>query len=199
MKKNTSYIVVALVAVIAVGAWWALNSPKKEGNPTPQELYAFDTEKCPGQTVQMSMTDVYLRGILERGEKFSALINWYRCNSIERGDLVLYRFAHDRDPVVRKIYGVPGDKIVVDFHKGLKAWTLKINDEEVQATDGPYFFGGEVPPPLANYAKDHDGTLQPGDVILLSSFPPGSEDSSIFGAIALVDIIAKVEKGVTQQ
>jgi hypothetical protein len=58
----------------------------------------------------------------------------------------------------------------------------------------PYFFGPESPPVLSLYEKARPDGLRAGEVILLSSVPPGGSDSGSFGICSVRDLIAKVEK-----
>jgi type IV secretory pathway protease TraF len=166
--------------------------------PEDKPLYSFDKAVCPGQKVDLKMADVYMRGLLEQGQMFSATLNWYACNQPKRGDIILYRFSHKMDPVVKRIVAVPGDKVRLMREEKLGAWTIAINGANLFYKAGseskPYFFGAaDVTSPLGLYAEKNGGIVGPNEVVVLSSFPPGDADSGTLGAISISDIIAIVD------
>ena len=57
----------------------------------------------------------------------------------------------------------------------------------------PYFFGAETPPTLSLYVQSSGGVLRSGDVIILSTLPPGDSDSGVFGVASIVDLLGKVD------
>ncbi len=154
---------------------------------------AFDGSQCPAGEISLTMSDVYMRGVLEQGQPFRTLLNWYACNAPTSGDLVLFRISPVSDPVVRRVVAVPGDKISVVKDEGKNGWNLEINGNVIKADGKPYFFGADVPPPLSLYAKSREGQIRDGEVIVFSSFPPGASDSGTLGAVSLKDILGKVE------
>lgn len=193
-RKNIGALLVGLLLLGAAAIWYINRGDGVPDSITPNELYAFDSEVCPGESRRMKMDDVYMRGLLEIGENFTAQMNWYKCHKFAANDMVLYRFTGKKIPVVRRVVAIPGDKIEVVYDRGLKAWTLSVNAALITDGQNPYFFGGEPPPPLKLYEQAHQGVVGEAEVILLSSFPPGSDDSGTFGAIAVQDVVAKVEK-----
>ncbi|MCM2282468.1 MAG: S26 family signal peptidase [Bdellovibrionaceae bacterium] len=204
MKKQILLVVIGIVLltgiVVSVRLFRRTEPPQEVVKEIPIEsrtnkpLYDFDTAVCPGPTQQMQMNDVYMRGVLEIGQSYSAHMNWYACHPIKKGDLVLYRFSWKFDPVVKRVVGAPGDKIALVLDPHDQGWNLKINDKIIQADKKPYAFGTKtVPPPLANYAKSYSGVIQKDHAVVLSTVPPGESDSGSFGAISLGDIVARVE------
>jgi len=151
---------------------------------------------CPGETKEFVMKDSHMRGILNEGEKYKVIFNYYDCNPIRRDDLVLYQFSTQFEPVVKIARGIPGDKFQLKQDQKRKAWNLLINGEMlVSAVDRtvPYFFGAESPPTLSIYFQSRGGELKSGDVIALSSLPPGDSDSGVFGVASIRDILGRVE------
>jgi hypothetical protein len=134
-----------------------------------------------------------MAGLIPDGAKVRFLYGWYNCHAPEKGDLVLYRFSEKMDPIVRVVRAVEGDHFKLSPDSNGHAWNLLINGKAVMAGDKPYFFGAASPPTLSLYVKSHNGILQPGEVILLSSVPPGSLDSGVLGLRQIRDVMAKVE------
>lgn len=202
LNKFNLAIGVATLLAIAMGAFFYMRTsdslaPEVKA-PDDKPLYAFDKTICPGQKVELEMADVYMRGLVEQGQRFAATLNWYSCNQPKRGDIILYRLSHKMNPVVKRIVAVPGDKIRLLKDERLGAWTIAINGANQFYKAGreskPYFFGtAEVTPPLGLYAEQNRGIVGPNEVLVLSSFPPGDADSGTLGAINISDIIAIVD------
>lgn len=197
-SKNVVIAVAALLVVVAAVLFYGHHTRLRD-DLTPQSLYDFDPNKCPGKTYRLKMADLYMRGLLEFGEEFKASMNWYKCNQPVVGDMVLYRFSGSTMPVVRRIVAVAEDLIAVKHEKAAGYWILLVNDQMVKSETGtPYFFGGSAEPPLKLYEKTHGGKISAGEAVVFSSFPPGSDDSGVFGVIAVQDIVAKVTKTTTR-
>ncbi len=208
-KSGTSPKLIGLISLIfVVGIFVVYHFLKtevggKDEKETEKEIVKGETKEqiftipkeCPGPEVAFNMTDVYMRGVVEEGKQVKVRLNWYACNSIERGDVVLYRYSGKFSPVIKRVVGVPGDSFHLVKDKKNKAWNLDINGKLVQSqlSAEPYFFGAEETATLILYEKPRKGKLGKGEVILFSSFPPGDRDSGLFGLISTKDVIGKVE------
>lgn len=164
------------------------------GIEIPKENHEFYNQVrpgCPGDIRNLQMDEPYLRGILELGTAYQALMNYYECNPPKTGDVGLYRYSWKFLPVPRQIVAVPGDKI--KLKKSALGWEMTINGKVHFGGNQKFIFGTpKVPPPLFAYLEMHQGILQPGHVVVLASFPPGDKDSTIFGVVELRDIVGKV-------
>jgi hypothetical protein len=141
------------------------------------------------------MNDPYMRGVIEPGQKFKVITNYYDCNPPKDGDMVFYQMHKSMEPVVKFIRGKEGDKFTLTKDKKYNAWNLEVNGEKVYSAvdkSQAYFFGAPSMPPLGRYLANHK-VIGRGDVILLSSWPPGDTDSGTFGMFNLVDVVGKVE------
>jgi hypothetical protein len=149
---------------------------------------------CPGERVRLVMGDVYMRGIIEEGEKFDVIMNYYACNPFKRGDYILQHLSASMDPVVKILRGLPGDKFELSKDSGGRGWNLVINGDPVmwEAENKPYFFGGKQAPTLALYEKSRKGILGADEIIILGNWPPGNNDSGIFGVFSINDVLGKV-------
>ncbi len=195
MNKKRLTLIIAGLVIAGVIAWKLLRSGAL-GNTEPLaqvDSLDFDRSKCPAGELSLTMGDVYMRGILEKGQSFRTVLNWYACNPPASGDLVLFRISPVSEPVVRRVVAVPGDKINVVKDESDNGWNLEINGSVVETEGRPYFFGADVPPPLSLYAKSRDGQIRDGEIIVFSSFPPGESDSGTLGAVSLKDVLGKVE------
>src|SRR5258708_5879550 len=96
-RNLIALIVVILVVVGSYFAYHELNKPKRHP-------YDF-AGPCPGKTVTKKMEDVYMRGVIEKDEEYKLIDDYYWCNDVNRGDIILYRFSMQREPVVRRVVG----------------------------------------------------------------------------------------------
>jgi hypothetical protein len=155
-----------------------------------------DKGACPGEKLTLKMQDEHMSGILEKDELYTVTQNYYACNKVAKDDLVLYRFSESLPPVVKTVKAVAGDTFKTNYDKVKRQWSLDINGETVKDVDGQvYYFGNENPTMIGLYEKQLKNTLAEGQLILLSSRPPGNSDSTRFGLANVIDVIGKVEKG----
>lgn len=201
MKKTTMVIlgIILIAFVFLVFHFKSTKHPLKvtdesmgDKSRVRKKVYDFDTQKCPGESILVKSDDVYMRGLIEQGQEVSVQMNYFKCQSPEQGNLILYRYSEFDNPVIKRIVATPGDKFEVFETK--QGWILKVNGKFVTGIKGEnYLFGGNLPPPLALAAKAKKGILGKNEVIILSSFPPGDKDSGVFGVISLNDIVGKIE------
>lgn len=140
---------------------------------------------CTTSKVREVMNDEFMPGILEKGETFKVIKNYYNCHPIQRGDLVWFRVSAPVAPVVKTVYGVPGDRFqVIRDTVNHRRWLIRINDEWVTGYDGkPFFIESDVAPPLKSYESTHGGYLKAGEYIIFSNVAPGLADSSNLGLV----------------
>lgn len=193
--QNRKYIIgIGLIVLVVIAALviFRREAPKvvDSGKHERKEIYNYDAKLCPGATVTMKMTDPYLRGLIEEGADVKTIINFYGCNELHRGDVVLYRFSEFNDPVFRRVVAVEGDKY--DLSEARDGWELFVNEKKVRGIKGEsYLFGGKSPPPLKLTVAHNKGRVPKGQAIVFSSFPPGDRDSGVFGMISKSDLIGK--------
>lgn len=195
LKKYGPIAAVVLALILAVGAFLFF---KNKGPVLDEvEIRSLRPKKdgpCPGETVTLTMDDVYMAGMIEQGEKFKAVMNYYSCNPLKRGDAILMHLSASMDPVVKIVRGLPGDRFELKKDGQGQGWNVVINGDVIQWEEGkrPYFFGGKQPPTLALYEKNRKGVLGPDEIIILGTRPPGNNDSGLFGVFSVNDILGKV-------
>ena len=202
MEKNNQIFLKSVIggAVLILLIWLIFtfwNRSHQVITPAPVVPPTVQARPCPGETKTMEQTDVYMKGLIEKGEKFNVVLNYYDCNTPKKGEIVLHAFSNSMDPVVKRIVAVEGDHFSFMKDKKRKAWNLKVNDKIVRSVirdHEPYFFGtDEAPTPLHLAMKSRHGVISHGEVILFSSWPPGDKDGGQFGLTSTVDLIGKVE------
>jgi hypothetical protein len=150
-------------------------------------------KQCGEELKEFTMNDVYLQGIIEKGQKYEVILNYYKCHHIQRDDIVLYSFSQSLEPVIKKVVAVGGDNFDVTKDDQHHAWNLKVNNLIIR-TPGleNYYFGSETPPTLALYIKPRRGVLKQNEVIVLSTVSPGNTDSGILGVASIRDLVGKI-------
>ena len=192
--KRTTIVLVSLLILLSGSIFYFLSSQKPASEP-PQEkpIYDFDTARCPGDQIKFDVPDPYIRGLVEMGHSVDVVLNWYACHEAKISDLVLYRYSHHQDPVIRRVVAAPGDQFSLEKVESL-GWVLLVNGAEVRGVNQErYIFGSTDEPPLKLAEKSRDGVLREREVILFSSFGPGDRDSGTFGVLSLDDVVGQVQ------
>jgi hypothetical protein len=195
MKQTKLYIGVGVALALMTGVYLLL--PRALKRPNSSNMTTGSKAPCPGETITAEMKDPYMKGIIEPGETFKVITRWYACHPAQKNEIVYYRFSSAQTPVARIVRATEGDTFHLQLDKNHRGWNLLINGETIQYNSEPYFFGAETPPPLFLFEKSRHGIVGPHEAIVLSSWPPGDTDSSLFGLVNSVDFVGKVEKTKT--
>ena len=130
---------------------------------------------------------------IKNGEKVVALFGYYQCYSIERGDVVALHYSGDKNPLIKFIKGLPGDRLYLKQANG--GWHIVVNGKTLKNSEGsPYLIFGKGYKMLSLYEKGYKGVIPPHSYLVLGNSPAGSLDSTRFGLIDKSDILAKVVK-----
>lgn len=192
-NKDTKWLYAALVAVILIGVGIIVYF-KSGHKPPPPQIYKFGKDMpCPGETLTVTMKDRFMHGIIEEGQQFKVIMNWYACNPLEKDEIVYYRISKTLDPIVKIVRARSGDKFKLVKNKAQGNWNLQVNGEYVKSGEDNYFFGADLPPVLNLYEKPRKGILRDGELIVLSNVAPGDKDSGVFGLFNISDVMGKVE------
>lgn len=136
-----------------------------------------------------------LSGFIEDGAEIKALMNYYVCNPVERGDIVLYGHSGNKNPLIKVVKGIPGDKFQLK-KTSAGCWNILINGEiSKNFQNEPYCFGDSGYKMLSLYEKDYEGVIPPNAYLIFGNLVGGSLDSSRFGLIGKNDLLGKVVSG----
>lgn len=139
------------------------------------------------------MNDELMSGILEKGQSYEVLQNYYSCNPIKKDDLVWYRISPPIEPVVKIVKAVPGDSFkLTRSEEDKEKWFIDVNGSPVKTMGEKYFFISKIVPPLKTYEISRKGKLREKEFILLSNVPPGLSDSSNLGLIQRAKLEGRV-------
>lgn len=179
-KILTGFTVVLFAAGLGTIAWVLINSMLLQ-----QELSEEGELSCVHQRVERTMQDEFMAGALNQGDGFEVLMGYYKCNPVQRKDLVYFRISAPLEPVVRRVHGLPGDQFEVVAAEVPGTYRLRINGEGVQVAGSEYVFTSGQTPPLKTYEIARKGVLGPQEYIVLSDVQPGAADSATLGIVKL--------------
>lgn len=148
-------------------------------------------EACIKNTGEYVVRGGSLAGILEDQDKVELLFGYYECNNVKVGDLVAYQFANRSTPLIKKVYGVGGDRFLLKEENN--AWHIIVNGDVIKNSQNiPFVLNDSSKNILALYVDGYHGIIPHDAYLILGNVPEGSIDSTYFGLAGKQDIIAKV-------
>jgi len=128
-----------------------------------------------------------LSPLIKPGQTVKVSLNYYSYYPIERGDIVLYNYAGNKDPLIKIIKGIPGDRLELENIGG--GWNILINGEVVKNSENrPFLVSGNAYKMLSLY----EGVIPESAYLLLGEIVSGTLDSTRFGLVHKSDILGKV-------
>lgn len=145
---------------------------------------------CVKKTYPAEVQGDSLEGIISSGASVHIYEGFYDCNEVQRGDVVAYNYAGNKNPIIKIIYAIPGDYWFVSERS--TGTTVYINNVKAIARNGSEFiFLGKRSDMLSLYAREYP-IIPPRTYLLFGTIQTGSLDSSRFGLVDQKDIIGKV-------
>lgn len=147
---------------------------------------------CPGmETKEEVVQGASLEPLVKDGATIQALLGYYACNPVARGDLILFRLVENENLLIKIAKGLPGDTLALERGEGGE-YTILINGKKAVNSEGlPYVLNNARANMLSLYINDYDGTIPADSYLILGNVPSGSRDSTTFGLIAKSDIAGK--------
>jgi len=132
--------------------------------------------------------------LLKDGDVVKVDYGFYDAREVRRGDLVVCRLASRKDPIIKLVRAVPGDRFgLKELPDGVSL--LLVNGAVLENSAGrPYEFTGRRKRMLGVYARDYGGVIPPGSYLLLGDAAEGSLDSGRFGLAAREVIVGKAAR-----
>ena len=162
----------------------------------PGQLFSFSTNWSCVERADETVHDDEMTGVFKNGDNVHVLKNYYDCNPIQRGDIVLLKSAPSSIRVVRAL---PGDQVEGLGYPQDKSFVIRVNGEFLSVTKEktPQRFGyslfynsnsDEVFPMF----RQSPFKLDKDQYMVFSARDPGSNDSSKFGPLSLQQIAGRV-------
>jgi signal peptidase I len=170
---------VAAIAVLAVAAavYWTFAYPAR----------------CRPRLAPAVIQGSSLHGILEGGEVVSINRAAYVCAPVMRGDIIEYRYASSRTPIVKIVKAVPGDAWGLEKTED-GVFEIIVNGTALRNSFGSlYKITAKQAALLQLYIRDYKGVIPDGAYLILGNMSNGSFDSTQLGLISGRGILGKVE------
>ena len=125
------------------------------------------------------------------GQEVKVWHGYYRSHPVERDDVVLVDYAGNENHLIKIVKGVTGDRLTLQEADAGKGWNILINGKVLANSEGiDYVITGKRRKMISLYA----GVISENVYLVLGNVPSGSLDSTRFGLIDKIQIIARVEK-----
>lgn len=148
-----------------------------------REIAEVGETDCVKERIEKIMTDTSLTGTLDKNQRYQVLLGYYRCNPVQRRELIYFRSSPPTEPIVKRVQGLPGDTFSVVSAESRPGYHLVINGERISGPDGDYYFESQGVPPLKSLEIARQGRLGTNEYLLLTDTSPAFSDSSSFGVI----------------
>jgi len=135
-----------------------------------------------------------LTPFIKEGQEIKAFFGYYKCNEIQKDDVVLYSYAGNDAPLIKIVKGAPGDSFKLK-EVGQGQWQILINGEVLKNSEGEsYLISGSRYKMLSLYEDDYRNGIPPNTYLILGNEISGSLDSTRFGLVDKSDFLGKVVK-----
>jgi signal peptidase I len=136
-------------------------------------------KNCPIKIEEKIVIGNSLEPLIKDGETIEVLFGYYSCRQIQRNDIVLYSYSGNKNPIIKIIKGIPGDKF--SLKKTNNGWYILINGKILKNSQNqPYILDERGYRVLSLYEKDYKGIIPEDAYLILGNLPQGSLDSSHF-------------------
>jgi signal peptidase I len=185
-------LIISLIFIVVLSAVLIL-SKKISVKEKSVGLEEEKTKNCEIKEEKIVVRGNSLEPLIKDGQEVRALIGYYDCNEIKRDDIVLYFYVGSKEPLIKIVKGIPGDKFALE--KTMEGWHILINGKVLVNSEGkPYLISERGYKVLSLYEKDYKNTIPEDAYLILGNLPTGSFDSTEFGLVGRKEILGKVEK-----
>jgi signal peptidase I len=163
-----------------------------EENKTMTAQLTEKYQNCSVKTEGKIVKGDSLEPLIKNGQTVKVLLGYYNCHPIQRNDIVLYNYSGNKNPIIKTVKGVPGDRFSLE--KTNNGWYISINGEILKNSQSqPYILDYRGYKVLSLYERSYKGTIPEDAYLILGNLPYGSLDSSHFGFVGRKDFLGKVE------
>ncbi len=139
-------------------------------------------------TKQRTIDGASMSPLLQNGETVTTFENYYDCNEIQKGDIIIFNFKTREGDYIKKIVGMPNE--ILEFEEGY----IKINGEYVLNSEGNKYKLNSSQQKILSIPLVDNQIPRNGYLVLGDNVSNGTFDSRQFGYINKSQIIGKVNK-----
>jgi signal peptidase I len=155
----------------------------------PQKERKFSEVKKPENSC-FTLSELTVNGdsmspFLKNGEEIIFKKGFYDCNSVERGDMMVFSHAGNKNPLVKLVKAREGDRFQYDGS------TLRVNGKILKNSEGKEY---SISSKMLNLYATSYPVLPEDTFLVLGDNPSGTKDASKFGLIHFSQVLGKAEK-----
>lgn len=172
MKKFLGIFVLILVGIFVIFIFF------KNGNVNKSLVRCYQERD---DVIRGSSLEPFLRD----GAKVKTLLGYYNCNNFQRGEVVIFKFKTRKETFVKKLMGLPQDKLEI------RKDTIYLNEQILTNSENKPYLTDErakllLTKPLA------ENKIPENYFLVLSDRENPTFDSRTFGFLAKEHILGKV-------
>jgi len=154
-------------------------------------VIARKPSECPGKTEKVTIRGDSLGGILDNGDEIKVSPNYYACNPVSRGDIIILRIGMGNEKLIKVVRAIPGDVWgLVKQDDG--TFAIEVNGQLLRTTTGVlYRVDAQRAKVLQLYISDYKGNIPSKAYLVLGNQQFGSRDSTTFGLVSSSDFAGK--------
>ncbi len=194
MKKKSNYTFIVLLVFFIVIAVFSLihfiSSENSHIATNASDSFLLAENLSCVRAYNDTVFGVSMTGIVENGANVTVLAGYYHCNPLKRGDIIVYNYSGNKNPLIKIVKGIAGDSFSLQKTTG-GAILLINNISQKTSTGSPYLLDDGRYQLLQLYVRDFAGVIPKNSALILGNNPAGTIDSSYFGLVSVNDIIGK--------
>jgi len=194
-KLKIFLIIVILIGFLLLGRKLFFKEAESVKNIIAEKIVKKDKINvgCPIKVEERIVRGNSLSGLIESGETVKVLFGYYDCYEVKRGDIILYSYSGNKNPLIKVVKGIPGDRF--SFQKTKNGYYLLINGKILKnSKNEPCILNERSHKLLSLYERDYKGVIPQDAYLILGNLTSGSLDSTHFGLVGKSDILGKVVK-----
>lgn len=145
---------------------------------------------CNITTKQEIVNGTSMAPLIQNGQKVELLQGYYACHTVQRNDIIIYNYSGDKEPLIKMVKGVPGDKLAL-VKSNNPYWEISINGKILDNSNGSAYIVTNNQYPMLSLYIDQSEIIPKNTYLILGDAVRNSIDSRVFGLINKQDIIGK--------
>lgn len=192
MNRKT-YLLVVATAILLLSLTLSLTNILKSYDIASRKFIFESKKNCPIIQKQKTVLGNSLDGLADINETVLALEGYYKCNEVERGDIVMFSYGKSQYPVIKVVRGMPGDAF--SLSPASNGQYLLLNNEIAKTSKGePYVLDKRSADLLSLYIRDYNGVIPKNAFLILGNRPYRNIDSTRIGLISKSAFLGKIIK-----
>ena len=129
------YIILAILIVVLIflnSERFSFFNKEPQISSRDQTVNTMDlkSQDCSIKIEEMTVRGSSLDPLIKPEQTIKALFGYYNCHEIERGDVVLFDYAGNKNSIIKIVKGISGDKFELRETEG--GWNIIVNNKYVK-------------------------------------------------------------------